>query len=202
MLHAFTDLFRLSPTGGGKSIFASPGILCTAENLSNRQCNRQGKVRMQERGDAKLHPLSNRRHSSAVPGREDVVGARTSSEICAAGDSQEGSGGEGREAPAAAMCYPLSQPEGRRGGWTDCTTADGSSTSAAARDPAVVELLPPGDGVRFLHAGDSARSGGTRPASPSARRRRSSKPVVERDLAPAALLWRRRPSGGDGAWWW
>jgi hypothetical protein len=53
---------RLSPIAGGKCNFASRWLLCVIQNASNGRGIRRGILPSEERGDAKLHRLSPRRH--------------------------------------------------------------------------------------------------------------------------------------------
>jgi hypothetical protein len=69
----FSSIIRLESNSCN---FASRWLLCALGIPSNRGGNQRAKLPMEERGDAKLHLLSPRRHSSVGEGEGRGVGCR------------------------------------------------------------------------------------------------------------------------------
>ena len=68
-MHEGTEMqLRLSPTARGKHNFASRSPLCLLRPSSNRPCIVQCIFPLEERGDAKIHPLSPRMHPAGRGG--------------------------------------------------------------------------------------------------------------------------------------
>ena len=146
---------RLSPTARGKSIFASRWPLCMPGFFSNRRCITGGTLPTEERGDAKIHPLSPRMHLATAATRHEAGAGhgRPAEEATIRRRRPRGAASDLRLARFAAASAPA---------------AARASSTAAAREPpreSATMAAPPSPGASAAPP-LSPRRTGCRPAPP------------------------------------